>query len=312
MISAQRRSRSRARLRRGGKREGFAERGPGRVLACLSILCVSALNAFASQPRRIVSTSPAVTEVLYALGLGDRVVGVTTFCHYPPEASKKTKIGDYMRPNLEVIVGLKPDLVILETTGVRSSVRLGIPTLEVENGTLKGIYESIRRIGNAAGVPERAAALESGIRSELDGIRSRTARLPRRRTLFVAGRTPGRIEDVIAAGRSSHVTELIEIAGGTNLFSDAVATYSKVSLEALIARNPEVIIDMGEMAQTEGVTEAEKRAVVRLWAARMPQLAAVKQGRVYAVASDIFVVPGPRIVQAAREFARMIHPEAGL
>lgn len=276
------------------------------------MLCILVASLSAAQPKRIVSTSPAITEVLYALGLGDRVVGVTSFCHYPPEAAKKTKIGDYMRPNLEVIVGLKPDLVILETTGVRSSIRLGVPALEVENGTIASIYESIRHIGNAAGVPDRAAALTAHIRNELNTIRARTSKLPRRRTIFIAGRTPGRIEDIIAAGRSSHVTELIEIAGGANMFSDAVATYSKVSLEGLIARNPEVVIDMGEMAQTAGVTDAQKQAVVRLWAARMPQLAAVKQKRVYAVASDVYVVPGPRIVEAARAFARMIHPEAGL
>jgi iron complex transport system substrate-binding protein len=262
----------------------------------------------AAEPKRIVSTSPAVTETLYALGLGDRVVGVTTYCHYPPEAAKKTKIGDFMRPNREVILGLKPDLIVTETTGVRASVRLNVPALEVANGNVAEIYDMIRKIGRAAGVPDRAEGLVARMRADLDAVRARTSRLPRRRTVFIAGRTPGRIEDLIAAGRSSHLNELIEIAGGENIFRDAVATYSKVSLEAFIARDPEVIIDMGEMAETTGVTEEQKRKVEALWAARMPQLAAVKRKRVYAVASDIFVVPGPRIVDAAREFARRLHP----
>ncbi len=278
----------------------------------LCVLCISAVSLCAATPRRIVSTSPGITEILYALGLGDRVAGVTTYCHYPPEAAKKPKVGDFLRPNLEVILGLRPDLVISEATGVRASVRLKIPTLEIRNGSVAEIYEAIGSIGKAAGVPDRASALIARIRSDLESIRARTAKLPRRRTIFIAGRTPGRIEDVIVAGRTSHLDELIAIAGGENVFRDTVSTYSKISLESLIARNPEVVIDMGEMAETAGVTEAQKRAVVGLWAARMPQLAAVREKRVYAVASDSFVVPGPRIVDAAREFARMLHPEAGL
>ncbi len=283
----------------------------GRSLRLLCVLCVSAVNLLSAPPQRIVSTSPSITEILYALALGDRVVGVTKYCHYPPEAAKKPKVGDFLRPNLEVIVGLKPDLVISEATGVRASVRLKIPALEIKNGSVAEIYEAIGSIGKAAGVPDRAAALIVRMRSDLEGIRLRTVKLPRRRTVFIAGRTPGRIEDVVVAGRTSHLDELITLAGGENIFRDTVSTYSKISLESLIARNPEVVIDMGEMAETTGVTEAQKRAVVGLWAARMPQLAAVRQKRVYAVASDIFVVPGPRIVDAAREFARMLHPGAG-
>lgn len=284
-----------------------------KVWRLLCVLCVFAAS-LSAQPKRIISTSPSITEMLYALGLGDRVVGVTTFCHYPPEAAEKTKIGNYLAPNLEVIVGLRPDLVVAETTGVRhpeklSSLRLNV--LDVDDGNLAGIYESIRKIGRAAGVPDRAAALDAHIRSSLDTIGQKTARLPKRRILFIVGRTPGRIEDLIAAGRTSHLNELMEIAGGANVFGDSPAAYAKIGLEDLLARNPEVIVDMGEMSQTEGVTEAQKRAVVALWN-RYPALAAVRNRRVFAVASDIYVVPGPRVVDAAREFARMLHPEAGL
>jgi ABC-type Fe3+-hydroxamate transport system substrate-binding protein len=112
------------------------------------------------------------------------------------------------------------------------------------------------------------------------------------------------------AGKSSYLDEVMAIAGGNNIFRDTIAPYPKVTLEELLARNPEVIVDMGEMAQTVGVTERDKREVVALWS-RFPSLAAVQRRRVFAVASDIFVVPGPRVVEAAREFARMFHPEAG-
>jgi iron complex transport system substrate-binding protein len=283
------------------------------MVAKLAFIVLLAAVGFA-QPRRIVSTAPSITEMLYALGLGDRVVGVTTFCHYPPEAARKPKIGNYLRPDVEAIVALQPDLVIVEKSMIRRSVEL--PTLrlnvvEVDGSTISGIYDSIREIGRWAGVPARAEALCSSIESELGRIRRRTARLPRRRVLFIVGRTPGRIEDLIAAGSSSYLNEVLDIAGGDNVLQDAAIAYAKVSLEEVLARNPDVIVDMGEMARTVGVTEEQKQSVVELWN-RYPFLAAVKQNRVFAVASDIFVVPGPRVVKAAKEFARMLHPEAGL
>jgi len=264
--------------------------------------------------QRIVSTAPSVTEMLYALGLGERVVGVTTFCRFPPEAAAKPKIGDYVRPNLEAIVALKPDLVVMEATGIRRAERLPalkLNVLEVDDGTLAGIYESLRKIGAAAGVPERAAALRSNMQAALEDLRRRTRGLAPRRLLFVAGRTPARLEDLIVVGRGSYLNELIEIAGARNAFADVGAPYLKVSLEQVLARNPEVIVDMGEMAQTAGASDEQKRAVVTLWE-RQPALAAVRERRVFAVASDIFVVPGPRVVEAARALARMVHPEAGL
>jgi ABC-type Fe3+-hydroxamate transport system substrate-binding protein len=111
-------------------------------------------------------------------------------------------------------------------------------------------------------------------------------------------------------GRASYLNELIDIAGGENVFLESVAPYPKVSIEELLARDPEVIVDMGEMADTVGVTDEQKRKVVRLWQ-RYPSLAAVKHGGVHSIASDIYVVPGPRMVEAAEAFARMLHPEAG-
>ena len=280
----------------------------------LAALLLIAAISLAAPPQRIVSTAPSATEMLYALGLGDRVVGVTTFCHYPPEAARKPKIGDYLHPSLEAIAGLRPDLVVSEASGVRHAERLSalhLNVLEIDDATLAGIYDSIRRIGQAAGVAARADAVCAGMRAQFDAIRAAVAHLPRRRVLFLVGRTPGRIEDLVAAGRASHLDELLEIAGGENVFRDSITAYAKIPLEELLARNPEVIVDMGEMSETVGVTEEQKRAVVALWG-RYPSLAAVRQHRVYAVASDIFVVPGPRVVDAARALARMLHPEAGL
>ena len=143
-----------------------------------------------------------------------------------------------------------------------------------------------------------------------DQIRQRTATLPARRMMFIVGRTPNTIEGLVAIGKASYLNELMTIAGADNVFREAALPYPKVSLEEVLARNPEVIVDMGEMAETIGVTSEQKRHVVELWR-RYPNMAAVKLGQVFAVASDIYVVPGPRMVDAAREFARMLHPEAG-
>ena len=275
-------------------------------------MVVSILALIASlAPGRIVSTAPAATEILFALGLGERVVGVTQFCNYPPEAKTKTRVGTFLQPNLEVILALRPDLVIIQKNPVRLGERLaamGLKALEVDQPSVEAVFDSIRRIAAAAGVQARAAELEKRMRSELEGIRRKVGNRPPRSVFFAVGRDPNAVEGLVAAGKGSYLNELITIAGGRNIFAQSPAAYPKVSVEEVLARNPEVIIDMGDMAQTTNVSEAHKRYVVGLWN-RYPALEAVRSRRVYAVASDIFVVPGPRIVDAAREFARMLHPE---
>jgi iron complex transport system substrate-binding protein len=263
-----------------------------------------------SPPTRIISTAPSITEMLYALGLGDKVVGDTIYCHYPPEAAKKTKVGTYIDPNLEVITSLKPDLVIIQKNPVQLQAkleRLRLKVLEVKHDNIDEVLESIKAIGKVTGADSQATQLTARLKRDLDDIRARLAGLPPTTVMFVVGRAPGRIEDIIVIGRTSYLSDIIQIAGGQNIFRDSVAPYPKVGIEEILARNPEVIVDMGDMTDTAGVTDEQKRAVVALWN-RYPSLRAVRNHRVYAVASDIFVVPGPRMIDAAREFARMLHP----
>ena len=274
----------------------------------LGFLCAAAL--FAAPPQRIVSTAPSITELLYALGLGNRVVGVTRFCRYPPEAQLKPKIGDYTSPNLEAIAALKPDLVIIQTNPVHLADRLAklkLRVLEIDQENIAAIYKSIHDVGAATATEHAATQLSDSILDGLGKIRNRVAALPRVRMMFVIGRSPNRLDGLVVAGRASYLNEVIEIAGGENVFRDAVAGYPEVSLEEVMARNPDVIVDMGDMSDTVGVTEQHKRSVIKLWD-RVPTLAAVKRHRVFAVASDIFVVPGPRAVDAAQAFADILHP----
>jgi len=263
-------------------------------------------------PKRIVSTAPSLTELLYALGLGDRVVGVDRFSRYPPEVLRKPKIGDYANPNLEAIAALRPDLVIIPVNPVKLAERLAVlrlKVLEIDQESIAKLYESFRMIGQATGATAQAAQLESTVRGQLEAVRARAAPLKKTRMMFVVGRTPNRLDGLIVVGQASYLNEIIALAGGENVFRDAVASYPGVSLEEVLARNPDVIVDMGDMADTVGVTEEHKREVISLWE-RLSSVAAVKQHRVYAVASDTYVVPGPRVVEAAKAFLEMLHPEA--
>ena len=267
----------------------------------------------AAPPQRIVSTAPSITEMLYALGLGDRVVGVTNYCHYPPEAKLKPKIGDYTSPNLEAIAALRPDLVILQTNPVRLADRLRalrLTPLEINQDDIAALYNSIHVVGAATGTEAQAAKLVDRIRGKLDQVHRQAAALPRTRAMFVIGRSPNRLDGLVVVGKATYLNEIIETAGGDNVFRDALAPYPSVSLEEVLSRNPQVIVDMGDMADTVNVTTQHQREVVDLWG-RMGSLAAVKQRRVFAVASDIFVVPGPRIVNAAEAFLEMLHPKPG-
>jgi iron complex transport system substrate-binding protein len=265
----------------------------------------------AAAPRRIVSAAPAITETLFALGLGDRVVGVTTHCRFPEEARKKPKIGGYLRPSLEAIVALRPDLVIAERSPSNLAAQLAglkISAVEVDFKTLADILASFQKIAGAAGVPERGVALRNSTTRQMDQIRSRVKSYQLVKMMFVVGRTPGTLTGIIVVGGSSYLSELMGIAGGVNAFADSTAAYPKVTLEEVLARDPDVILDRADMGDQSAATEAQKRAVINLWRA-YPMLKAVKRDRVVFGISDIFFVPGPRIVDAAQAFARMLHPE---
>lgn len=276
-----------------------------------AVLFLLAAAAYAQPPaQRIVSTAPSITELLYALGLGDRIVGVDRFSRYPPQAMSKPQVGDYGSPNLETIASLRPDLVLIPTNPVQLRERLErlkLRVLELDQEGLAAMYRSFEQVGAATGTAARAKQLTAKITTELNAIRAKAASLPRTRMMFVVGRTPNRLDGLIVMGGASYLNEVIGIAGGENVFRDAGTPYPQVSLEEVLARNPEVIVDMGDMADTVGVSDEKKRAVAALWE-RMSSLKAARNHRVHAVASDIYVVPGPRVVDAAKAFFAMLHP----
>lgn len=272
------------------------------------ILVLAAVAAHAA-PSRIVSTAPSFTETAFALGVGDKVVAVSTYCHFPEKANHLPRIGTYLKPNVEAIARLKPDLVLVHAEQrlvIEQMKALGLRVLPLRNNTLEEVMASIRDLGAALEIAPAAAKLEAQIRAQLKATEEASRGKPLVSMLFVVGRTPGKLDGMIVVGKGSFLNELIRAAGGRNVFADAPVAYPKISLEAILRLDPDVIVDMGDMAETVGVSVAHKRSVVQLWKDQTG-IRAAQQDRVYAVAADIFVVPGPRVSEAAEAFSRMLH-----
>jgi iron complex transport system substrate-binding protein len=260
--------------------------------------------------RRIVSMAPSITETLYAVGLGDRVVGVTEFCRYPPAAQELPKVGGYHNPNFEAVVGLAPDLVILLSGDQPSQSafhKLHIGTLVVCHDNVEGILDSFLQIGRMGGAEAEARRLVADTGSRLEWIRAKTAGLSRPKVLVVIERGPssGKLEDVYVVGRDGLFDKMVELAGGQNAYPQTSVRFPVVSAEGILWMNPEVIVDLsaGVAAGTAG-----QQGILAAWQ-RLPEVAAVRSGRVHALNQDYAFVHGPRFMLLIEDLARLIHPE---
>jgi iron complex transport system substrate-binding protein len=254
-------------------------------------------------PQRIVSVAPSITEILFALGVGNQIVGVTTYCNYPEAAKTKPKVGGYTTPSLEAILALRPDQVIMMKNRPDVAQKLrqtGIDVAELQTENLAGIYESIRVISEKIGVPERGRSLTQSIRAELQNV-AKNATGPKAKVLFIVGRRPGAVADLIGVGRGSYLNELIALAGAENVLADADVPYPRINMEEVIRRDPDIIIDMGH---NQMVTDSQKQAVKQLWK-NFSFLRAVQREAVFPISADYFVTPGPRVVQAVRDIRKM-------
>lgn len=271
--------------------------------------------AESARPGRIVSMSPSVTEILFELELGDRVVGVTRFCEYPPQATKKAKVGGLHDPNFEAIVALEPDLVILRETSEKTMAafeELELDTLVVCHKNVEGILDSIGAIGHRCGAEEEAERVVAGLRSEIQRIERKTAGLERPRVMFAVQRTldePGKIQNVYVAGREGFIDRVITLAGGENACPDSLAGFPVVSAEGIMQMNPQVILDMSAaMLKNQSKPQRSKQAVLADWE-QLAEVEAVRDGRVYLLEEDYAFIPGPRFLLLAGKLARLIHPE---
>jgi len=253
-------------------------------------------------PGRIVSLVPSVTEILFAIGARDVLVGVTDFCDYPPEARRKAHVGDMLNPNLEALIALKPDLVVATRSGNREETfdqlrRLGMAVYLVDPVSVGDVLRLVAGLGEVTGRRDGAQAVTAEFERRVAAVQERVAGRPRPRVLYVLWPEP-----LIVPGRSSLVSELISLAGGESVTADQGPGYPRMSLEAAVGRAPEVIILARHGAGT-GPAAREQ------WQ-RLESLPAIRSGRLYVADGDLLHRYGPRVVDGLELLARLIHPEA--
>jgi len=261
-----------------------------------------------TDPHRIISLVPATTEMLFAMGAGDRLAGVSNYDRFPPDVARLPRVGGLLDPNVERLLSLKPDLVIVyhtQTDLKQQLERAHIPIFSYAHRGLADITDTMRALGERIGAKTAADAAAARIEQQLAAIRARVAGRPRPKTLLVFGRDQGTLRHIDASGGYGFLHDLLELAGGADALGDLHQQSVDMSTEMILTRGPEVILELhyGDSLKPE-LMEAERR----VWNA-LGSVPAVKNNHVYLLVGDEFVVPGPRIVIAAERLARTLHPE---
>ena len=267
------------------------------------------LDAARDRPERIVSLVPAVPEMIFAMGDGARVAAVSNYDNFPAEAARLPKVGGLLDPSVERILAARPDLVVVYATQKELIERLDrarIPYFNYQHKALPDIMTTIRALGTRIGSAARAEALASGMDRSLAEIRAKTAGLPHPATLLVFERDRASLRNVYASGGYGFLHDMLEIAGGRNVFANVNQQAVQASTEMLISSKPEVII---ELIYGDSLKNADIAAELRAWDA-LASVPAVRTHRVSALTGDEFVVPGPRVVDATRRLAQTLHPDA--
>lgn len=251
-------------------------------------------------PQRVVSLAPSVTEMLFALGFGDRLVGVTSACDYPESARKIDRIGAFMSPSSEAIFAKRPDLVIgvrggIEPAKARELERLGLRLAQVRLSSIDDILRALETVARWLGNAAAGATAARAIARQVEQVKQRVAAAPRRSTLLIVGMRP-----LIAAGGNNFIDELIALAGGENIAGSALRPWVHLPDEVVVAKAPHVIIQAG-MGSESGASAGSWRD--------LQSIPAVREGRIYTFHSDKILRPGPRIGEGLEELARLIHPE---
>jgi len=285
--------------------------------AVITVFCVNAACArmvtdetgrrinITGVPQRIVSLAPGITETLYALGLDQQIVGVTTFCNWPVAALGKTRIGGFTNPSIEKIVSLKPDLIIATADGNRKDTvekleRLRLPVYVTNPSDTKGVLNSILHIGEITNREKEARSMVAKFQKRLNTIAHQVRYKRKPRVFFQIG-----LEPIITAGQGTLINEVIERAGGVNVARLDMANYPRYSAEGIIGAAPEIII-FAPM-----VHDKEFTGVRRFWH-KFRELPAVKNNKIYPMNADLINRASPRIVDAVEKMALILHPEIKL
>jgi iron complex transport system substrate-binding protein len=269
-------------------------------LALAALLTVWFRPSPAWPAERIVSLAPSITETLFAIGAGPGLVGVSEYCDYPEAALKLPKVGSFLTPNLEAIVGLRPDLIIgLDTSSndrvIRALERMGYRVLTVNDDSLEDISQSIQRIGQATGHESQATRLLDSMHARTQAVVERLKAAPPRKVLMVVGHDP-----LVAVG-GGYLDQLLRMGDCVNIAAGLGAEWPRLSMEYIIARAPDVILDgqMGTDPKTPG----------GFWS-RYPNIPAVRNHRVFGYDENPVLRPGPRVAETLDILASLTHPEA--
>jgi iron complex transport system substrate-binding protein len=263
----------------------------------------------APQPARVVSLIPAVTEMLFAMGAGSNVIGVSSFDQFPAEVSSRQKVGGLLDPDTERILTLRPTLVVIYDTQVDLRDRLGaagISTWPYRHGSVASIYDTIQGLGIALGRTADADALTRRMQGQIADIKGALRGQTAVPTLFVIGRDAGALQHLDVAGGDGFLNEIVELAGGVNVFRDVARPAVDVSAEQVLTRRPDAILELWVNRPLDAVTRQREIAV---WGA-LPALPAVRKHRIFEVNDERLAIPGPRLPDGIRLFASLLHPTA--
>jgi len=255
--------------------------------------------AYAEPPKRIISLAPSMTEILFAMDIGDSVVGVTSFCDYPAEAKKKQKIGGMSNPSLEVVVSLKPDIVVMTTDGNPKEFEERLRQLKIKTYVFKArqiaeLPQGVRELGLALGVKERAEKLAGEIEAAISKFKIQNSKfkIHKKKVLFIVWPEP-----LIVAGPGTAIDDVITLLGGENIASKAKTSYPKYSIEEIIRQSPDVVMI--------GKGHANMKEVSATLLKRLKNVPAVRNSRVYYVSDSLYRL-GPRVVDGVEEMAGCI------
>lgn len=279
------------------------------AVALVGVACCQVAIAQQDPPRRIISMIPAVTEMLFAIGAGPQVVGVSSFDQQPPEVRALTRVGGLIDPDMEQIILLRPDLVILyasQSDPQEQLARAQIPVFSyAHGGGLAHVTETIRTLGARTGRPGGAERVATSIERRLEAIRKRVKGRERPRTLLVLDREPLALRNIYASGGIGFLHDMLEVAGGTNVFADIEHESVQPTTETILITAPDVIIEVrvGVDMTAERIDREH-----RVWQT-LAGVPAVRQGRVYILTDGDLVVPGPRVAEATDRLARVLRGE---
>jgi iron complex transport system substrate-binding protein len=278
------------------------------VVFCVNISCARTVTdetgrsvTISAVPKRIVSLAPGITETLYALGLDDRIAGVTNYCNWPLRARQKTRIGGFTNPSIEKIVSLKPDLIIATADGNRKDTvdqleRIGLPVYVTNPSDTDRILKSILHTGEITDRINVAQKLVAKLQKRLDNIAAQTLNKKKPRVFFQIG-----LEPVITVGKGTLISEVINRAGGINIAGNDSARYPRYSAEGIMAGSPDIIL-FAPMAN-----DKEFAAVKSYWQ-KLAQIPAIKNNKIYLIDTDLISRASPRIFDAIETMALIFHP----